>query len=269
MNSETFLEASRKSSGWSMLWGFLMLVCGILAISLPLASSIGIVIVLAWLILFAGILHLIFAFQSHSIGGFLWKLLLAIVYGVAGLYMLMNPVLGVISLTLLLAVFFLFEGVVEIAFYFRDPRGPKRWLGFVRRYHYPDSRILNLAALALELGLGYRNSRRHQLDLQRHFQDHAVVGHTPCDFCNVAVSRIFMAHPTAPFVLLNEISGTSDCAGLKDAAKCLLGSRANSYTPAGLSARLIPGSRAVVERAPSNMPDELPDIGNAAKEALI
>ena len=78
-----------------------------------------------------------------------------------------------------------------------------------------------------------------------------------------------MAHPTAPFVLLNEISGSSDCAGLKDAAKCLLGSRANSYTPAGLSARLIPGSRAVVERAPSNMPDELPDIGNAAKEALI
>ena len=119
MNSETFLEASRKSSGWSMLWGFLMLVCGILAISLPLASSIGIVIVLAWLILFAGILHLIFAFQSHSIGGFLWKLLLAIVYGVAGLYMLMNPVLGVISLTLLLAVFFLFEGVVEIIFYFK------------------------------------------------------------------------------------------------------------------------------------------------------
>ena len=119
MNSETFLEASKKASGWSMLWGILMLVCGILAISVPLASSIGIVIVLAWLILFAGIFHLIFAFQSHSIGGFLWKLLLAIVYGAAGVYMLMNPLLGVISLTLLLAVFFLFEGVLEIAFYFK------------------------------------------------------------------------------------------------------------------------------------------------------
>ena len=78
-----------------------------------------------------------------------------------------------------------------------------------------------------------------------------------------------MAHPTAAFVLLNEISGSSDCAGLNGAERRLLGSHANSYTPAGLSPRLIAGFRAVVERAPSNMPDELPDIGNAAKEALI
>ena len=107
-----------------MLWGILMFICGILAISLPLASSIGLVIVLAWLILFAGITHLIFAFQSHSIGGFLWQVLLAVLYGIAGIYMLMNPLLGVLSLTLVLAVFFLFEGILEIALYFRIRRIP-------------------------------------------------------------------------------------------------------------------------------------------------
>ena len=119
MNSETTLGSVRKASGWSMLWGILMFVCGVLAISLPLASSIGIVIVLAWLILFAGISHLIFAFHSHSFGGFLWQVLLALIYGAAGIYMLMNPLLGVLSLTLVLAVFLLFEGVVEIIFYFK------------------------------------------------------------------------------------------------------------------------------------------------------
>ncbi|PYJ92398.1 MAG: hypothetical protein DME54_00375 [Verrucomicrobia bacterium] len=62
--------------------------------------------------------HLIFALQSHSIGGFLWKVLLAVLYGFAGVYMLMNPLLGVISLTLVLAVFLLFEGVMEIVLYF-------------------------------------------------------------------------------------------------------------------------------------------------------
>ena len=56
-----------------------MFVCGILAIALPFATSVGIVILLAWLILFARVSHLIFAFHSHSVGGFLWKLLLAIV----------------------------------------------------------------------------------------------------------------------------------------------------------------------------------------------
>jgi uncharacterized membrane protein HdeD (DUF308 family) len=96
-----------------------MFICGILAISLPLASSIGIVILLAWLILFAGLSHLIFAFHSHSVGGFLWQVLLALIYGAAAIYMLMNPVLGVLSLTLLLAVFLLVEGILELVLYFR------------------------------------------------------------------------------------------------------------------------------------------------------
>jgi uncharacterized membrane protein HdeD (DUF308 family) len=119
MNSEITPGSVRKASGWSMVWGVAMFICGILAIALPLATSVGIVILFAWLILFAGVCHLIFAFQSHGIGGFLWKVLLAIIYGLAGVYLLINPVLGVISLTLLLAVFLLIEGVVEIAFYFK------------------------------------------------------------------------------------------------------------------------------------------------------
>jgi uncharacterized membrane protein HdeD (DUF308 family) len=122
MNAETTVGSVRKASGWSMLWGILMFICGILAISLPLASSIGIVIVLAWLILFAGIAHLFFAFHSHGVGAVLWQVLLAIVYGIAGIYMLMHPLLGVLSLTLLLAVFLLVEGILEIALYFRIRR---------------------------------------------------------------------------------------------------------------------------------------------------
>jgi uncharacterized membrane protein HdeD (DUF308 family) len=118
MNSETTLGSVRKASGWSMVWGILMFICGILAIAVPLASSVGIVIVLAWLILFAAAFHLVFAFQSHSVGGFLWKLLLAIVYGVAGFYMLTHRLLGVVSLTLLLAIFLVIEGIVEIVLYF-------------------------------------------------------------------------------------------------------------------------------------------------------
>lgn len=111
-----------KASKWSMMWGILMFICGILAISLPLATSIGIVIVLAWLILFAGISHLMFAFQSHGAGAVLWQILLAVVYGVAGIYMLMHPLLGVLSLTLVLAVFLLVEGVLELVLYFRVRR---------------------------------------------------------------------------------------------------------------------------------------------------
>jgi uncharacterized membrane protein HdeD (DUF308 family) len=122
MSSETIVGATRKASGWAMVWGILMFICGILAVALPLASSIGIVIVLAWLILFAGIWHLIFAFHSHGVGAVVWQVLLGLAYGIAGIYMLMNPLLGVISLTLVLAIFLLFEGILELALYFRIRR---------------------------------------------------------------------------------------------------------------------------------------------------
>jgi len=118
MTPQTSGASIKKASGWSMVWGVLMVVCGALAVGVPLASSIGIVILLAWLILLAGIWHLVFAFHSHSIGGFLWKMLVAVIYVIAGIYMLMNPLLGVVSLTLVLAVLFLFEGIIEIALYF-------------------------------------------------------------------------------------------------------------------------------------------------------
>jgi uncharacterized membrane protein HdeD (DUF308 family) len=48
-----------------------------------------------------------------------WQVLLAIVYGIAGIYMLMNPLLGVVSLTFVLAIFLLFEGILELILYFR------------------------------------------------------------------------------------------------------------------------------------------------------
>jgi uncharacterized membrane protein HdeD (DUF308 family) len=129
MNSKITLGSVRKASGWSMLWGILMFICGILAISLPLASSIGIVIVLAWLILFAAICHLIFAFQSHGVGGFLWEVLLALVYGIAGIYMLINPLLGVLSLTLVLAVFLCSKESWR-SFFISRSAGPRTLVGF-------------------------------------------------------------------------------------------------------------------------------------------
>ena len=125
------LSAGSGGSGWSVVWGVLMLVCGILAIALPLASSIGFVFVIGWLILLVGVWHLIFAFHSHSFGGVLWQLLLAIVYGFASIYMLMHPWLGLVTLTLVLAIFLLIEAALETALYFAIRRRTKAgWVLF-------------------------------------------------------------------------------------------------------------------------------------------
>jgi uncharacterized membrane protein HdeD (DUF308 family) len=118
MNTNTPVTGVEKAFGWSMIWGILMFICGLIAIALPLISSIGIVILLAWVIFFAGVSHLIFAFHARSAGGVLWQILVAVLYVIAGLYLLMNPLLGVVSLTLVLAVFLVLEGIIEISLYF-------------------------------------------------------------------------------------------------------------------------------------------------------
>ena len=147
-----------------MVWGILMFICGILAITMPLASSVGIVIVLAWLILFAAVFHLVFAFQSHSVGGFLWKVLLAIVYGLRGL---LHVDASAIRRGLSHAPSrYLSRDRRNCGdcFVFQHPRGCERGMGLVRRNCDADPRIFDLASLAVELGVGDRNSRRDQFD---------------------------------------------------------------------------------------------------------
>jgi uncharacterized membrane protein HdeD (DUF308 family) len=127
LNPQASIGALGKATRWSTMWGILMFILGILAVSLPQMFSIGIAIVLGWLILFAGILHLIFAFHSYYVAGFLRQVLLAAFYGMVAIYLLANPLLGVVTLTLLLAVFLLLEGGVEILLYFSIRRFQHSW----------------------------------------------------------------------------------------------------------------------------------------------
>ena len=63
------ISTARTGKG-DMVWGILMLICGFLAITLPLASGIGVAIVIGWLLLIGGVWHLLFGFRSGSgIGG--------------------------------------------------------------------------------------------------------------------------------------------------------------------------------------------------------
>ena len=55
---------------------------------------------------------------AGSVGGVLWQILLGLLYGFVAIYMLIHPLLGVLSLTLVLGVFLLIEGVFEIILYF-------------------------------------------------------------------------------------------------------------------------------------------------------
>lgn len=119
MEQQTPVDLVRHASTWLIVWGILLIICGILAVALPFMAAVAVSVVVAWLIVFAGIVHLILAFHAHSAGSVIWKLLVGLAYLIFGGYLIVHPVLGVASLTLLLACLFLIEGILNIVLFFK------------------------------------------------------------------------------------------------------------------------------------------------------
>ncbi|HEY2186083.1 MAG TPA: HdeD family acid-resistance protein, partial [Xanthobacteraceae bacterium] len=99
-----------------MVEGIILVILGILAIIIPPLATIGVTIFLGWLFLISGVAGLITTFGARQAPGFWWSLLSAILAIAAGVVLLLWPVSGAVSLTLLLIVFFLIEGVLSIMY---------------------------------------------------------------------------------------------------------------------------------------------------------
>jgi uncharacterized membrane protein HdeD (DUF308 family) len=114
---------------WSIALSLLLLLAGFFAILIPYVSGIAITLFIGWAIILAGITHFVMAFKTHTTGGVLWELLLGALYLFAGGYLVFHPRSGLASLTLLLAVYLLFEGIIEIIHAFQvRPRHGTAWL---------------------------------------------------------------------------------------------------------------------------------------------
>jgi uncharacterized membrane protein HdeD (DUF308 family) len=111
------LEMVKRASTASLVWGVLLILFGMIAVGSPLVAAVAVNAVVAWLIVLAGVVHLIVAFRGHGAGSMIWKLLVGIAYVCFGGYLIVHPLLGVASLTLLLASLFVIEGVLDIVLY--------------------------------------------------------------------------------------------------------------------------------------------------------
>lgn len=115
MSATSPITLVKKSLGWSIGLSVLMIGAGILAIASPLAAGIAVSVFVAWLLVFSGCVHLVFAWYTRTTGGFLWELLLGILYIFIGIYLLVRPVAGLASLTIALAVYLFVEAILEFA----------------------------------------------------------------------------------------------------------------------------------------------------------
>ena len=96
--------------------GVVLLVLGATAIALPLLATLALTILIGWLFLVSGVVGLFTTFWMRQAPGFWWSLMSAVLGIVVGALLLAAPSSGAISLTLVLVVFFVIEGVASIMF---------------------------------------------------------------------------------------------------------------------------------------------------------
>jgi len=110
--------ASSLHEHWVMflIEGIILMVLGLLAIVVPPIATLAVEILFGWLFLVSGVVGLVTTFWMRQAPGFWWALLSAALGIGAGIVLLAWPLSGVLSLTLVLIVFFAIEGVATIMY---------------------------------------------------------------------------------------------------------------------------------------------------------
>ena len=114
-----------------LIEGIVLPILGLAAIIVPQLASLAVTIYLGWMFLVMGILGLVMTFWARGMPGFWWSLISAILAIAAGVILLARPIQGVLTLTIVLGVFFLAEGVATIMYaleHRRELSGRWSWL---------------------------------------------------------------------------------------------------------------------------------------------
>ena len=104
----------RRRWGWYLALGIVLIVLGMIAIGSTFLMTIASVLFFGWLLIIGGVMEAIHAFWHKRWAGFFLDLLTGILYVVVGWMMVTNPKESALLLTLIIAMFLLFEGVFRI-----------------------------------------------------------------------------------------------------------------------------------------------------------
>ena len=114
-----------------LIEGILLAILGLAAMIVPPLASLAVTIFLGWMFLISGIAGLALTFWARGMPGFWWSLLSAVLAIGAGILLLAQPVQGTLTLTIVVGVYFLAEGVATVMYaleHRRELTGRWSWL---------------------------------------------------------------------------------------------------------------------------------------------
>jgi uncharacterized membrane protein HdeD (DUF308 family) len=113
---EAMRETVKRHSLWYLVQSGLLILAGIVALVYPAVSSVAVVIFLGWLLIISGILQAIGLIGARHVPHFWLQLVSVALFVIVGVLFLRNPGESLVTLTLLLIVLFLIEGISKVIF---------------------------------------------------------------------------------------------------------------------------------------------------------
>ncbi|MDP0494734.1 MAG: DUF308 domain-containing protein [Verrucomicrobiota bacterium JB024] len=124
-------EKSKKYAGWLKFEAIMFIILGVLAIMLPGLFSFGLSVFLGWLFIFGGLFATVGAFQAMQSQGFFWRLASGVLTVVVGVMVISKPMEWMAVLTLIVAGFYLVDGIFKIIYGLRANGVPGAGLAIV------------------------------------------------------------------------------------------------------------------------------------------
>ena len=93
-----------------------LLILGLIAVAVPPLTTLAETILVGWLFMVSGVIGLFTTFWMRGVPGFRWSLASAVLAILAAIWLLAKPIAGPLTLTAVLILFFLIEGISSIMF---------------------------------------------------------------------------------------------------------------------------------------------------------
>jgi uncharacterized membrane protein HdeD (DUF308 family) len=119
VQNPTVQAAISENRTWFIILGVLLIILGVASIAFPLLTTIAAKIALGWLFLIGGVVQIAHAFSTRQWSEFFLDLLVGLLYLIAGGWLALFPLTGIVTLTVLLAALFIAQGILEAGMAFR------------------------------------------------------------------------------------------------------------------------------------------------------
>jgi uncharacterized membrane protein HdeD (DUF308 family) len=125
------MDAAKSAGTGATVFGVISIIAGILCMLMPGLTGLSVITFIGVLVLLGGVVRMLWAFKAGSIGKGLFTFAIGALTLLCGIVLIANPLVAAGVLTVLLAIYFIIDGIAEISMGMqRRPQPGAGWLIF-------------------------------------------------------------------------------------------------------------------------------------------